>query len=35
LVEFPFGDFPLKRFSTLKEFELYLDSGKWYGNALW
>jgi hypothetical protein len=28
LVEFPFGDFPLQRFSTIKEFELYLDSGK-------
>jgi hypothetical protein len=27
LVEFPFGDFPLQRFSTLRELELYLDNG--------
>jgi hypothetical protein len=27
LVEFPFGDFPLKRFSNLQELELYLDNG--------
>jgi hypothetical protein len=27
LVEFPFGDFPLQRFSNLQELELYLDNG--------
>jgi hypothetical protein len=27
-VEFPFGEFARQRFSTIKEFELYLDSGK-------
>ena len=27
LVEFPFGDFPKARLTTLKELELYLDNG--------
>jgi hypothetical protein len=26
-VEFPFGEFPTARFSTIREFELYLDNG--------
>jgi hypothetical protein len=25
-VEFPFGEFPTARFSTIREFELYLDN---------
>ena len=27
LIEFPFGDFPLVRLSSVKELELYLDNG--------
>jgi hypothetical protein len=27
LIEFPFGDFPLARLSSVKELELYLDNG--------
>ena len=27
LIEFPFGDYPLVRLSSVKELELYLDNG--------
>jgi hypothetical protein len=27
LIEFPFGDFPQARLTTLRELELYLDNG--------
>ena len=35
LIEFPFHDFPQKRVSTMRDFELYLDNGANDGKALW
>ena len=34
LIEFPFNDFPQKRVSTMRDFELYLDNGANDGKAL-
>ena len=27
IIEFPFGEFPQQKFSSVREFELYLDNG--------